>query len=85
VFLGFGLTALTVAGFTYPEFENDPTALGPMFLMPFFIPFSIFACIFPLALAVYVFRIIAAVKTFQGQDFRYPVIGKWAENWARGS
>jgi uncharacterized Tic20 family protein len=56
--------------------ENNPAALG-FFLVPFVVFFSILAIFF----IMIIIGIVAAVMTFQGKDFHYPLIGRWVERY----
>ena len=40
-------------------------------------------CLAAAALCAFIVRLVAAVSAFTGKEFRYPVIGKWADRFLR--
>jgi uncharacterized Tic20 family protein len=59
-----------------PASSNSP----PLF---FFIPFAIFFAMLALMGLMVIYGIVAAVLTFQGNDFRYLLIGRWIERYTQ--
>jgi uncharacterized Tic20 family protein len=78
----FGLVALTTGGvFLAENSQNLPPDSIPFFSLMFGVPFFI-PCLFLLVFTpLFVLRLIAAISTFQGKNFHYPLLGNWVENF----
>jgi uncharacterized Tic20 family protein len=50
-------------------------------LMGFFLPFLIFGSVFLLGIVYVMYGIVGPVRTFQGHDFHYALIGRWIERY----
>jgi uncharacterized Tic20 family protein len=46
-----------------------------------FLPFGFFFLILPISLTLFVFRLIAALKAFQGENYHYPWLGNRVEKF----
>ena len=76
MFLGIAGSVLAIANSPTPE------DVAPIFVMlPSMFPFGMFACVLPYSLALFFARVFAAVSVLNGRDFRYPILGKWVENF----
>ena len=74
MFLGiFGSSALAV------ESASSSEQLTQFVFLPFILPFATFSCIVPLSFLLLAVRIFAFVSVLNGRNFRYPLIGNWAE------
>lgn len=60
--------------------EIDPS-LSPLFFIGFMLPFIIMGAMFLGAAIFIIYALIAAIQVFQGQDFRYIVIGNRLANY----
>lgn len=54
---------------------------GPGFNLLFVLPFGVIFFMLLVALVLFIYGVVAAVLTFQGKDFRYPLIGRWVERF----
>jgi uncharacterized Tic20 family protein len=50
-------------------------------LMGFFLPFLTFGSVFLLGIVYVMYGIVGPVRTFQGHDFHYALIGRWIERY----
>lgn len=80
---GFSIVFLAVFGSMFLAVNSayPPEDVGVFFVLPFMSPFLIIACVFPFMFALTVTRLIASASILSGRDFRYPVLGKWLENF----
>jgi uncharacterized membrane protein len=62
---------------------SDPTGTTLFVVLITFLPMLPFLIFLPYSIAIMVFRVVAGVKTAQGQDYRHPVIGRLVEQWSR--
>ena len=81
--LTFGAMTVGMSGMAFTVNQNEPsTGLVSLFItLMTAVPFLIPCIVFPLTGIVFVARLIASIQTFQGQDFRYPWLGKWVERY----
>ena len=79
----FGVMFLGMFGsiFMTAKTASSPDAMGPLFFLPFMLPFTTFACIFPFSFLLLVLRIIAAVSILNGRNYHYPILGNWLDNF----
>ncbi len=75
-FMAFSMFGAMMFG---SSMASDPSTQW-IFLMPSLFPMGIL-CIFPFILLLFVARIVAAVQTFQGKDFRYPWLAERVEKF----
>jgi uncharacterized Tic20 family protein len=76
MFLGiFGSSLLAV------EAVSSSDQLTQLVFLPFIFQFAAFSCITPLSLLILAVRIFAFVSVLNGHNFRYPLIGNWAEKF----
>ena len=59
--------------------EGPDPLVGGLFVLPF----AVFLLMLLVALLMLVYGIAAAILTFQGNDFRYALIGRWVERFER--
>jgi uncharacterized Tic20 family protein len=80
---GFSIIFLAMFGsmFLAMNSASSPEDVGIIFVLPFMSPFLMTACVFPFTFALTVTRLIASISILSGRDFRYPVLGKWLENF----
>jgi len=84
--LVFGVIALGIGDIAILGSQNNPTAepvrvfIALMTGLPFLIP----CLVIPLAIAIFIARLIATIQTFQGHDFHYPWLGNLVERSIRG-
>jgi uncharacterized Tic20 family protein len=62
---------------------NNASSKGfvSLFALPFMFPFITYACVGPVSLGILVLRLIAGVSVLNGRNYKYPIIGKWLENF----
>lgn len=77
---GFMFLGMSWAMFTAIE-SISPDGFMSIFALPFIIPFVTFACVTPVSLGILVLRLIAGVTVLNGRNYKYPIIGKWLENF----
>jgi len=83
----FALMFLGIAGMiaATPQVSAPPGEPGGgiwLFWMAVpFLPIGMFACLLPFFLGIFIARLIAAIRCFQGQDFQYPWLGKQIKKW----
>ena len=84
-FLGMGCYMLSFFGNFFTMFAPAVTnnSVNPLFFAGFFMPFVVFGLIFLGWFALIIYAIVAAILTFQGRDFRYIIIGKQIEKFAK--
>src|SRR5690349_19436944 len=70
-----------VATFVTAMNSSSPEDAANMFILPMIMPFMMFGCIMPMSFLSLIPRLVASVSLLNGRDFRYPVIGKWLENF----
>lgn len=62
------------------EINQDPgPIIGIVIGIAFSLPFLVMLPLAFFAILVFILRIAATISTFQGKDFRYPLIGRWVE------
>jgi uncharacterized protein len=76
----FFLTFAGVFSFTGRTGPESPV-IGALFFLPFVLVFLIAIA----SLAAVVLGVAAAVLTFQGKDFRYPLVARWAERYQQNN
>jgi uncharacterized protein len=83
--LGMGCYMLSFFGNFFGLFASAATnsTPGPVFFAGFLLPFVVFGLIFVGWFALIIYAIVAAVLTFQGRDFRYIIIGRIIDNFAK--
>lgn len=81
----FGLLFVGIFGATFNAVgsTSSPDDVFPFFMMPFMFPFAMFACIFPFSLLILGVRLIASISIFNGRNYKYPLLGKWLENFLK--
>jgi uncharacterized Tic20 family protein len=82
-FCGFGVVFFGIFGSLLTAMDQDSfeSAMGLTFLIPIIFPFATFACVLPSSFLLLIIRLIAATSVLNGRDYRYPVIGKWLDNF----
>ncbi|MBN2148199.1 MAG: DUF4870 domain-containing protein [Anaerolineales bacterium] len=83
MFLGMILSTGGMIFMTDPSGAPDPGALGVFMTMITSFSFLMPCAIFALVGGVWVVRLLAAIQTFQGRDFRYPWLGARVEQFLR--
>ena len=77
VFVGMFGSILSMTYTSSPESEFR-------FLLPAVLfPVMITTCITPISLLITAVRLAASFSILSGRDFRYPLIGKWLENFLK--
>lgn len=79
----FLLAMLGMSGsmFFFMSKASSSSDIVPLFFLPFLFQSTVFACIFPISLILTVIRLVAALSVLNGREFRYPVLGRWLENF----
>ena len=79
----FLLAMLGMSGsmFFFMSKASSSSDIVPLFFLPFLFQSTVFACIFPISLVLTVIRLVAALSVLNGREFRYPVLGRWLENF----
>jgi uncharacterized membrane protein len=72
------------AGATTVELSRGADPGGGLFAFLFILPFVMVFLIAIASLVAVVLGVVGAVLTFQGKDFRYPLIGRWAARYQQG-
>jgi uncharacterized Tic20 family protein len=81
----FGAVFLGMLGSILITANSSSASDTPLFMMvPAFMPFMLFLCVFPLSLVLLILRFIAAISVLSGRDFRYPWLGKQVERFLGG-
>ncbi len=82
-FCMFGVVFLGMSGsmFTLMNNPSPGNEITPFFFLPFMFPFMIFGCVFPFSFILLIVRLVAAISVLNGQNFHYPVIGKWLDSF----
>lgn len=83
LFCVFGVMFLGMFGTIFAGLNSAVQSEDPSWLLlfPTLFPFTMFTCVFPLALALYIARIIGAVSVLNGNNFRYPWLGMKVESF----
>jgi len=79
--LVFGVLALGVGDLVILGSQSNPTE-GPIRAVVALltgVPFLLPCIIVPVGIAIFIFRLIATIQTFQGKDYHYPWLGKQVE------
>lgn len=79
----FLLAMLGMSGsmFFFMSNASSSSDIVPLIFLPFLFQSTVFACIFPISLVLTVLRLVAALSVLNGREFRYPVLGRWLENF----
>lgn len=79
----FGVSFLTMTSslFSASNDFSSPDNIAPFFFFPFMMPTLMFGCIFPFSFLIIIYRLFVAISILNGKDFRYPIIGKWLDNF----
>jgi uncharacterized Tic20 family protein len=94
LFLVTGVTSLCIFGaifigvfasmFGAINTSSSVEDIMPFFFMaPFMFPFFAFVCILPLSLLITAVRLIATISILNGRNYRYPLFGRWVENFLK--
>ena len=59
----------------------SPDSVMSLFALPFMFPFMTFTCITPVSIVILTIRLVAGISVLNGRNYKYPVIGKWLENF----
>ena len=79
---GFGIIFLGAFGFMFAGANNAGAQSESAFLiLPMMFPFLTFGCLFPFSFILMILRAVAAISILNGWDYRYPIIGKWLDNF----
>lgn len=78
IFLGMFWTM-----FATMEDASSANDFMTIFFLPFIFPFGIFICATPFSLGILVLRLIAGVSVLNGHNYKYPLAGKWLENFLK--
>lgn len=76
IFLGMFWTM-----FTTLDNASSSNEFMSLFALPFMFPFVTFACVAPVSIGILVVRLIAGISVLNGRNYKYPVVGKWLENF----
>jgi uncharacterized Tic20 family protein len=71
---------LILAG-TFTVSGPNNSVSGALFVLPFIMVIAIAF----LSLAAVVLGVVAAVLTYQGKDFRYPLVARWADRYQQNN
>jgi uncharacterized Tic20 family protein len=83
-FLGMGCYMLSFFGNFLTIFSAASSdSSSPLLFAGFFFPFLVMGLIFLGWFVFIIYAIVAAIMTFQGRDFRYIIIGKQVEKFAK--
>lgn len=79
----FGLVSAGMVGWMYPSMGNTPTqdTFMPIFMYPAIFPLIMVSCIFPFSLLITGVRFIAFISILNGRNYKYPIIGRYVENF----
>ena len=79
----FGIMFAGMFGATFGALGSTSSQDGvtPFFMLPFIFPFIISACVLPFSLLILVVRVVAAISILNGRNYKYPLLGRWLENF----
>jgi uncharacterized Tic20 family protein len=78
----FGVFFVLMVVFLGTSLASAQSDQFPLFaIVPMLFPLLTPALVVPIALAPFIARMVAAINTVQGKDFRYPWLGKWVEKF----
>jgi uncharacterized Tic20 family protein len=84
-FCFFGVIFLGMFASIFAAVENASSSndFGMFFAFPFIFPFAMMLCTTPVSMIILAFRLVAGVSILNGRDYRYPLAGKWLENFLK--
>lgn len=85
IFCSFGVAVPGMFVYMFQIMENAATANDFMMIVffPFIFSFSITACFAPFSMIVMMLRVFAGISILNGRNYKYPLVGKWVENFLK--
>lgn len=80
-FIGFMLIGMFGTMFAAFNSASSSESFSRFMAFPMLLPFFAFTCIFPVSLAIFVARVVAAISVLSGNNFHFPFLGAKVEKF----